>query len=72
MQTLQTRLPGYADVPDYTILRLYVAVRKKQSRNSFAWGLNDPPPPRSYRLHTQPTWRSPQKLYLVQAGYILQ
>ena len=42
-QGRQTWHARYADVPGYNILRLYVAVRKKQSRNSFAWGLNDPP-----------------------------
>ena len=43
-QTWHARSPGYTDVPGYNILRLYVAVRKKESRNSFAQGLNDPPP----------------------------
>ena len=44
-QAWPARSPGYTDVPGYNILRLYVAVREKQSRNFFDWGLNDPPPP---------------------------
>ena len=45
--------------------------KEKEKQEFFAWGLNDPPPP-SYRLHTQPVWRSPQKLHLVSPGYTLQ